>query len=403
MHVGILAEASIASLTAWLDSAPANHERGGTFAQIELEQIRRVLTRLPSPPAPLTVAGTKGKGSTVRFAEAILVAHGEPTLAFTSPHVASVLERWRIDGQPISAETAVRAARVVAEAERAITLTWFEKTFALAVVLASERPGTRFLCEVGLGGRLDCANALDCAVAVLTHLSHDHRDVLGPTLWHIAGEKLAVARAGRPLIIAPQSAEAQAAIHERLPDGVPVTWIAAPAREIPLAMPGSHQQGNAATALAAVTALRGAIDPDRAGSALGGATLAARCQRIVRGDQRLLIDGAHNGPSIAATIAVARQQLRPGWRLILGLAGDKEIAEILAVIPPDLAVLRCGYHSTRARLESAWPAPARRWPWHDHVASALAAGAGTDLCLTGSFYLAAEALDALGAAGSLPG
>ena len=30
-------------------------------------------------------------------------------------------------------------------------------------MLAADRPGTAFLCEVGLGGRLDCANALDAA------------------------------------------------------------------------------------------------------------------------------------------------------------------------------------------------------------------------------------------------
>jgi folylpolyglutamate synthase/dihydropteroate synthase len=540
---------NLAAITAWLDQA-LNHERSGTFRDIRLERLQSALAHLPKPPAPVTVGGTKGKGSTVRLLEAILLAHGKPVLAFTSPHVASIGERWRIDGIPATAQDLAESVAQVAnlETNHHLSLTWFERTFCVAVLLAAQRPHTIFLCEVGLGGRLDCANALDADIAIITHLSHDHRDVLGPTLTHIAREKLAIARSRKALLIAPQSPEAAAAIrtvlaesfnprqfppydpppatgasllrtsktprgnhdliieqmlqcadvdptnldvhqhllsavyaragfmaatpgtarepvrtlnphrrflvalrrfaaepdplhllaiddaarlltahvpamadvallyHEHYRDlvarsalhsGLDPTWITLPANPIPLALPGAHQQANAATALAAAHLLIPDLDVARARTAMAEAHLAARCQLIVWENsgriRNILVDGAHNGPSIAATLAVAAATLRPGWRLILGTATDKEIAEILAIIPASIRVDRCAYHSPRARKKSDWPPAAQVWPWHDDITHALAGDDSADLCITGSFYLAGEALAALGQSGTIPG
>jgi dihydrofolate synthase/folylpolyglutamate synthase len=274
-----------------------------------------------------------------------------------------------------------------------VALTWFERSFAVAVVLAGQRPGIRFLVEVGLGGRLDCANALDAAVAVITHLSHDHRDVLGPTLCHIASEKLPIARPGRPLVIAAQSSAAEAAIREALATGVAAGAVIhrPPPGEFTLSLAGEHQQANAAAALLAARLLRGDLDEPSARAAMAQVVLPARCQVIEHEGRRLLIDGAHNGPSIAATMAVAQERLRPGFTVILGLARDKEVEEVLAALPAGVTVHRCGYDSTRARGPQDWPGQAQAWPWYDRIAEALAAVPG-DVCVTGSFYLTGEAL-----------
>ena len=96
--------------------------------------------------------------------------------------------------------------------------------------------------------------------------------------------------------------------------------------------------------------------------------------------------------------------LRPGWRCLLGLAKDKEISDILAVIPDGLVVERVGYDSHRARQIAHWPEPALGWPWHERIAAALAAQpADCDLCITGSLYLAGETLAQLDMARQLPG
>lgn len=48
------------------------------------------------------VAGTKGKGSTCVFCEQLLTYKGYRTGLFTSPHLITVKERFRIDGKVIS-------------------------------------------------------------------------------------------------------------------------------------------------------------------------------------------------------------------------------------------------------------------------------------------------------------
>ena len=55
------------------------------------------------------VAGTKGKGSTCAFAERALRECGLRTALFTSPHLISECERFRLDGAPISRELFVQS------------------------------------------------------------------------------------------------------------------------------------------------------------------------------------------------------------------------------------------------------------------------------------------------------
>jgi len=412
-----------AGIDAWLNTVP-NRERSGVFRDMQVEGVRRLVRWLPTVPAPCIVAGTKGKGSTVRLIEGALVAGGQPTVAFTSPHVANVLERWRVDGRPAHAAAVALACEHVAtlEQQHHLALTYFERTFAVACLLAGQRPGTRFIVEVGLGGRLDCANALDCAIAVITHLSHDHRDVLGPTLHHIAREKLAVSRPDAPLVIAPQTPAAALALWRQVPAfrapvvepqrslrinlrPAPATvWAQTPALPYTLALPGDHQQDNAATAAAVLALWVPEIDAATARRGFAGANLAARCQMVEHAGRTLLIDGAHNRESIAATFSVAHRRLRAGWRLIIGLASDKEIDEIMQVIPSGIPVTRCGYDSPRARKAEQWPVATQAWRWCDHIGEALTIQPPhADLCVTGSFYLAGEALTHLGHAGDLPG
>lgn len=414
---------TLAAIDAWLATVP-NRERTGVFRDMQVDGVRRLVALLPPVPAPCTVAGTKGKGSTVRLIESALVAAGQPTVAFTSPHVASVLERWRVDGKPAHVAAVALACERVAllEQQHDLALTYFERTFAVACLLAGQRPGTRFVVEVGLGGRLDCANALDCAIAVITHLSHDHREVLGPTLHHIAAEKLAVSRPDAPLVIAPQtaaaalalarlvpafrqrSAEPQRSLRINLRPAAMTVWAQSPRLPFELALPGDHQQENAAAAAAALALWAPDVDDATRRRGFASAQLAARCQVVEHAGRSLLVDGAHNRESIAATLAVARRRLRAGWRLIIGLASDKEIDEIMPVIPPGVVVTRCGYDSPRARRAEDWPRAAQDWRWCDHIGEALAIQPPqADLCITGSFYLAGEALTQMGLAGTLPG
>jgi len=395
-----------AAFDAWL-SQTLDRERTPVYADWKLDPVRRVLAHLPAPPRPATFAGTKGKGSTLAFVDAILRAAGRRTVAFTSPHVRSLRERFLIDGEPAGWDELEAAAARVARAEgrEGVSLSWFERAFAVACQLAAARPDHHFLCEVGLGGRLDCANALDARVVAISAIGVDHAEILGPTPAAIAREKLAVARPDAPLFIAEQ--RHRAAVAAAVPRGIRPRWIPAlpPETHLRLGLAGAHQRANAALAIAVAEALLAEADPDADhhaafGRGLAAARCPARCELLTLTDgRRCLLDSAHTPESIAAGRVAANAALRPGYRAILALAKDKD-AEGALVALAGIPIHRCAYAWPRARERDDWPPGAERHPWHEHVRTALATiPADADLLITGSFYLAGEAAQALEATG----
>ena len=67
---------------------------------LSLDRVWHILERLGHPqrrvPPVIHVAGTNGKGSTVAFMRAVLEAAGRSVHVYTSPHLFSFNERFRI-------------------------------------------------------------------------------------------------------------------------------------------------------------------------------------------------------------------------------------------------------------------------------------------------------------------
>jgi len=167
-----------------------------------LANMRRALALLGGPERglfPVTVAGSKGKGSTAAMLEAILLAAGHPAGLYTSPHLVSVRERIRTGGEPIAARAFARlAARARASLEGRAPFTYFEWVTAMALLHFADRGARPAILEVGLGGRLDAVNAADARLAVITEIEREHTEFLGTRLAGIAAEKAGVMRRGAP-------------------------------------------------------------------------------------------------------------------------------------------------------------------------------------------------------------
>ena len=195
---------SAGSNLAWLESLSPWPEEFG------LGRIGELLRRLGTPQRrfrAIHVVGSNGKTTTVRSAEALLVAEGVDAGAYTSPHVVSWSERIRVGGEEADLEAAL--GRVRAEAE-AVGATQFEALTAAAFAEFASAGVDAAVVEAGLGGRHDATNALDAPVVVLTNVALEHTDVLGNTREAIAAEKLAVVGPGALVVLGEPEWEAAA-------------------------------------------------------------------------------------------------------------------------------------------------------------------------------------------------
>ncbi len=343
-------------------------------AGVELGRVHRLLERLGSPQRHfrvITVAGTKGKGSTSAMVASILKTTGLVTGFYSQPHLHSYRERIQVNGCPLSVAHFVELARQVVEDARSVNaerptengLSAYEVGTAMALRHFADVGVDVAVLEVGLGGRLDAVNAVDTDLAVITPISHDHVNVLGSRLTQIAAEKAGVMRAGRPVVIAPQreSVRRQLARKVREVNALP-TWIGA--RELPpagsvelnlasstqmfrlrthggdygaatITLMGPHQRLNALVATVAAERFLGRIDREAILSGLAGAEWPGRLE--IAGENPLIIlDGAHNDHS-ASVLADSIRELVPEAlpaTFVLGLLRGKNIGAILREIEP---------------------------------------------------------------------
>ena len=166
-------------------------------AHLGLERITELCSRLGDPHRQfrsIHIGGTNGKGSTAAYLASVLEHHGYRVGLFTSPHLVDYRERFRINGDLISAEelAAISAevnelmSKIEAEFPEYGTFTMFEGAAATAFLYFSAQNVDWAVIEVGLGGRFDATNILHPEISVITPVGHDHLDRLGPTLADVA-------------------------------------------------------------------------------------------------------------------------------------------------------------------------------------------------------------------------
>src|SRR6476646_9084330 len=191
--------------------------RFGHFGvHLGLERIQRLLAELGNPhqQVPIIhVAGSNGKGSTCAYLSAVLTEAGYRVGRYTSPHLVDWCERICLNEQPIAPEV---LAQVLQQVEAAIapdqpSPTQFEVITAAMWLYFAQQQVDIAVVEVGLGGRLDATNVCDRPlVSVITSISREHWQRLGPTIADIAGEKAGILKPNCPAVVGPLPPEAQA-------------------------------------------------------------------------------------------------------------------------------------------------------------------------------------------------
>jgi dihydrofolate synthase/folylpolyglutamate synthase len=313
------------------------------------------------------IAGTNGKGSVAAMLAGILRAHGFRTGLYTSPHLARIEERIRVDGKMIPARrfrerlTALKAAidRAMAEGRLLYHPTYFEVVTALAFVEFAERRVDVAVLEVGMGGRFDATNVVRPLVSIITTIAKDHEKHLGATLDKIAFEKAGIIKPGVPVVCGARGATALRVIRRVARErGAPRTEVFGPGRTLESrkthsgykfvyrgergsyafapGLAGRHQGDNAAMAIAAAEVLsRGwkPLDKAKILEVIRETRWEGRLE-TVRTRPLVLLDGAHNVEGATALAEHVKKIV--GGRVVLVFAAmqDKDLRTMTRILFP---------------------------------------------------------------------
>jgi dihydrofolate synthase / folylpolyglutamate synthase len=369
---------------AWLE-AHVNLESVGVPAGTTRRATRPTRSRIESLVALLGspqleypvvhVTGTNGKTSVARLAAALLVDDGLSVGSYTSPHLERINERIAWNGHDIDDATLDELLLLIETIEPHLpeAPSFFEILTGVAYRWFADVAVDAAVVEVGLGGRWDATNVAHGQVAVVTNVSVDHVEFLGPTRLEIAEEKAGIVKSGAALILGETDDAVQAPFLDRGAARVLVrdrdfavteNRVAHGGRLISLETPearyddvflslhGAHQADNAVVAVVAVEALLDrALPADLIAEVLGQARAPGRLE-VVGHSPLVLLDGAHNvAGAHALREALAEAFPAASRTLVVGLLREKDPPEMLEALgaPEADRLIACEPPSPRAR------------------------------------------------------
>lgn len=391
------------------------------------------------------VAGTNGKGSVSATLCGLLAGSGYKVGLYTSPHLNSVRERFRINDRFISRNDFAELASQIKNALQDREITYFEFTTTLALLWFARQQVDLAILEVGMGGRLDATNVITPLVSVITNVAMDHQAWLGDTLTKISQEKAGIIKAKVPVISGVNADESRTVVTETCKKNKSPLYLLADHFNITKEADGSltyrgidgkitdslhsnlkgrHQVGNTGLALATLELLADVnfkVDFSLINNSLQAIKWPGRLEYFSLSQKdktyKYLLDGAHN----PAGVHTLKQTLTTEFDfekliMIWGSMIDKEITESLSIITPicDYIIFTAvaGERSATAeQLQHALPSasPARlsddtsNLPLHkprkvyctDSVADALHKAVNLAkkrdlICIAGSLYLIGE-------------
>ncbi|MBE9185010.1 bifunctional folylpolyglutamate synthase/dihydrofolate synthase [Microcoleus sp. LEGE 07076] len=326
-----------------------------------LERIHQLLEKLDNPhkQVPIIhVAGTNGKGSVCAYLSSVLTAAGYRVGRYTSPHLIDWTERICINQKPISPIALQDCLEKVVSAAEGNTEspTQFEIITAVAWLYFAEQKTDIAVIETGLGGRLDATNVCDNPlVSVITSISLEHWQILGPTVADIAGEKAGIVKANCPAVIGELPESARIVIEKCIQElDCPATWVK-PAKDLgqglaeyqlsqntvkiryQLPLLGKIQLMNSAMAIATIEILQNQgwqISQSAIANGIAQTQWPGRLQQTTWNNRNILIDGAHNpAAAIALREYVDNLTTSPSpinW--VIGILATKDCDDILQAL-----------------------------------------------------------------------
>ena len=251
---------------------------------------------------------------------------------------------------------------------------FFELTTAMAFKYFADSQVDVAVIEVGLGGRLDCTNIITPELSVITNISLDHTQFLGHTLAEIASEKAGIIKHNVPVVVGEYCEETYPVFFDKAREVGTAIHFAQDEKEVLASevtennrrqystkswgdiegeLTGTCQIKNANTILCALNILQKKFNFNEAQV---HEAFAKVCQltglrgrwEVIQQNPTVICDTGHN---IGGWEYLSRQLKENNFEnvhIIFGMAADKDITAVLALMPTS-----AHYYFTKASVKRA--------------------------------------------------
>ncbi len=360
-------------------SLPVFQHSGGAAYKPGLQTISELDVIMGSPHnryATIHIAGTNGKGSVSHMLAAALQQSGYKTGLFTSPHLIDFRERIKVNGEMITESYVVEFVERYKSTFEKIQPSFFEVTTAMAFEYFAYNQVDIAIIETGMGGRLDATNIITPVMSIITNVSFDHTQFLGKQLTDIAFEKAGIIKTHVPVVIGETLPESKPVFQAKAKElNCPITFAD---EEIVVTQTGQNNEGQwmdirqHGKTISVLTDLRGTYQRANIVTVLAAleclhhyskfnvpeecmiAALSKTSQITgLRGRWQMLntnpytvCDTGHNPAGLSWVVQqISKSQYRK-LHMVIGFVKDKDISEILQLLPQDAT-----YYFTKASIE----------------------------------------------------
>lgn len=359
------------------NSLPVYQRIGAAAYKADLNNTIALMNYLDNPEnkfKSIHVAGTNGKGSVSHNLASIFQEAGYKTGLYTSPHLKDFRERIRINGKKISKQFVIDFTLSNQSFFEQLKPSFFEMTVGMAFLYFAQQKVDIAIIEVGMGGRLDSTNVITPQLSIITNISYDHTQFLGNTLQDIAKEKAGIIKENIPVVIGETQPETEDVFRNMAKEKHAEIVFADQLFEIkeektilkdnqfwmnfkaksndekqdkqyvtPLA--GNYQLHNLKTILSACQCIGNDILSEQS-IALGiknciqNTGLMGRWQ-VLQINPLCIADTGHNKAGITHICKQLKQLKYNKLHFVISMVNDKNIAEVLSMLPQDAIYYFC--------------------------------------------------------------
>jgi len=344
-----------ASAIQWLYAKLPMYQRVGKAAlNPKLDGITELIRHFGYPDQKfksIHIAGTNGKGSSAHMLASILQEAGYKVGLYTSPHLKDFSERIRINGVSIEQDYIldfVFSHRTYLEQQ---DFSFFEMTVGLAFDYFANKQVDVAVIEVGLGGRLDATNIIKPEACLITNIAIDHQQFLGTTKSAIAKEKGGIIKRNTPVVLGADDKEIFA-VFEAIAKPLNAPLYVAEEHTYVTDLLGDYQQQNINGVVSLLKKLSSfTVSDNHINNGLQqvckNTGIRGRWE-IIGNKPTVIADVAHNKSGLKVVLNQLTSLEYNNLHIIFGMANDKDVENLMTLLPKDAIYYLCAAAVPRA-------------------------------------------------------